>query len=242
MTAVAAAAIAIEHVSVERDRRPVLADVSLAVRPGTVHVVMGPNGAGKSTLVAALLGSIAFTGSIRLGLPPGGRVAWVPQSFATDRTLPITVDEFLALGRQRRPVCLGIAAAARSRIDAILARVGLVGMGARRMGELSGGELRRALIGNAIEPAPAILLCDEPATGLDPAAVEQLDDTLLALCRDHGTAVLLISHDPAQVERVAAEVTVLDVSVRAHGPAAAALDALAAAAWRRPARRAGAGA
>jgi len=226
--------ITLEHVSVERERRPVLTDVSLAVAPGTVHVVMGPNGAGKSTLMAALLGMVAFSGTITLGLPPGERVAWVPQSFSADRTLPITVAEFLALRRQRRPVCLGITAPARTRIDAILERVGLVGMGKRRMGELSGGELRRALIGNAIEPAPAVLLCDEPATGLDPAAVKQLDDTLLGLCRDHGTAVLLVSHDPAQVERVAAEVTVLDVEVRARGPAPEALAALAAAAWRRP--------
>jgi zinc transport system ATP-binding protein len=226
--------ITIEHVSVERDRRPVLAGIDLAVAPGQVHVVVGPNGGGKSTLVAAVLGMVPFSGSIRIELARGGRVAWVPQSFAADRTLPITVDEFLALSRQRRPACLGIAASARARIDGILERVGLTGMGRRRMGELSGGELRRALIGNAIEPAPEVLLCDEPATGLDPAAVQQLDETLLALCRDHGTAVLLISHDRAQIERVATEVTVLDVRVQARGPAPEALAALAAAAWRRP--------
>jgi zinc transport system ATP-binding protein len=226
--------ITIEHVSVDRERRPVLADVSLTVRAGTVHVLIGPNGAGKSTLVAAVLGMVPFAGKVSLALPPGGRVAWVPQTFSADRTLPITVDEFLALARQRRPVCLGVSAAARARIDPIKERVGLAGMGKRRMGELSGGELRRALIGNAIEPAPAILICDEPAAGLDPTAVKELDETLLALCTDHGTAVLLVSHDPAQVERVAAEVTVLDVKVRAHGPAPEALAALAAARWRRP--------
>ena len=217
-------AIELEHVSVLRDGRTVVDDVSLAIEAGSVHVVIGPNGAGKSTLLSTVLGQVAFRGAIRMHVREGGRIAYVPQSFVADRTLPITVGEFLALGRQKWPVCLGVRATSRVRIGAILERIGLPGMERRRIGELSGGELRRVLLGNAIEPAPELLLCDEPATGLDPKAVEQLDALLCALRDDHGTTVLMVSHDRAQVRRIADRVSLLHVKLERSGTAAELLD------------------
>ncbi len=220
-------AIELEHVSVLRDGRTVVDDVSLAIDAGTVHIVIGPNGAGKSTLLSAVLGQVAFAGTIRMHFRKGGRIAYVPQSFVADRTLPITVGEFLALGRQRWPVCLGVRPHARRRIAEVLDRIGLSGFERRRIGELSGGELRRVLIGNAIEPAPEVLLCDEPATGLDPAAVEQLDSLLRGLRDDHGTTVLMVSHDREQVRRIADRVTRLQVKLDRTGSAAELLDQVA---------------
>lgn len=211
-------ALELEHVSIRREHRVVVDDLSLAVTAGTIHALIGPNGAGKSTVLAAALGQIAFSGAIRLQLRRGGRIGYVPQTFVGDRTLPITIAEFLALARQRWPVCLGITRAARARIAAILERVGLPGMERRRLGELSGGELRRVLIGNAIEPAPELLLCDEPAAGLDPEAARELDQELAALRDQHGTTVLLVSHDRAQVRRLANRVTVLEGKLRRTGP------------------------
>lgn len=226
-------AVDISGVTVTRERRPVLDDVSLQLRPGEIHLLVGKNGAGKSTLLLALLGLVPFTGDIRLQLRraaaqrrgkladrlsalsplpsrfPPGAIGYVPQSFTADRTLPITVAEFLALSRQRLPVCLGVRPRARARIAQILDEVGLAGMERRRIGELSGGELRRVLIGNAIEPAPELLLCDEPATGLDPDAIAALDRTLAALRERHGTTILMISHDRAQVRRIADRVSEL---------------------------------
>jgi zinc transport system ATP-binding protein len=220
-------AIELEHVSVLREGRKVVDDVSLAIEAGSVHIVIGPNGAGKSTLLSAVLGQVAFAGDIRLHFRREGRIAYVPQSFVADRTLPITVGEFLALGRQRWPVCLGVRAATRVRIAAVLDKIGLAGFERRRIGELSGGELRRVLIGNAIEPAPELLLCDEPATGLDPAAVEQLDALLRGLRDDHGTTVLMVSHDREQVRRIADRVTRLHVTLDRTGSASELLDQVA---------------
>jgi zinc transport system ATP-binding protein len=211
--------VEVERLRVRREGRPVLEDVSLAVPRGAIHVVIGPNGAGKSTLVAALLGSVAFEGTIRLHLRASGRIGYVPQSFVADRTLPITVAEFLALPRQRRPVCLGVSPRARARIEPLLERVGLRGFESRRLGELSGGELRRVLVANAVEPAPEILLCDEPESGLDPEAVLPLDRTLLELREAAGTSIVLVSHDPAQVRRLADRVTQLDGRVERCGTA-----------------------
>ncbi|MEO6771518.1 MAG: ATP-binding cassette domain-containing protein [Kofleriaceae bacterium] len=220
----ASAAIELDHVTIRREGRVVVEDACLEINPATIHVVIGPNGAGKSTLLSAVLGQTAFAGTIELRFRGNGLVGYVPQSFVADRTLPVTIAEFLALARQKLPVCLGVRPAARARIAEILARVGLAGMEHRRLGELSGGELRRVLIGNAIEPAPELLLCDEPATGLDPDAIAELDRVLCGLRDDHGTTVLMVSHDRAQVRRIANRVTYLHVQIKDTGPPAKVLE------------------
>ena len=207
----------IDALSVARDGRTLLADVAFAVARGSTHVLLGPNGAGKTTLLSAVLGQTPFAGRIRFHWRGSGRLGYVPQGFHVDRTLPLTVGEFLALPRQRRPVCLGVGRAARARMETVLARVGLTDYWTRPLGVLSGGEQRRVLLANAIDPLPEFLLLDEPASGLDEIAVEQLEATLAALKAEGGTSVLMVSHDLEQVRRVADRVTLLDRSVRATG-------------------------
>jgi len=201
----------IDRLGVRRDGRRVLAGVTLAVEPGTIHLLVGPNGAGKSTLLAATLGRVEFTGTIRLHWRGTGRIGWVPQSFVVDPTLPLTVLDFLALARQRWPIALGVRRATRRRVAELLVRVGLDGFAARPLGQLSGGELQRVLLANAIAPAPELLLLDEPASGLDEPAVALLERILRELTAA-GSAVLMVSHDLGQVRRLADRVTVLDAS------------------------------
>jgi zinc transport system ATP-binding protein len=191
-------------------------------------VLVGPNGAGKSTLLAAILGQIAFGGRIVARWRGDGRIGLVPQSFTVDRTLPVTVADFLALTRQRRPVCLGIAAATRRRVAELLGRAGLAGAEDKPLAVLSGGELRRVLLAHALDPLPELLLLDEPASGLDEQAVLRLERLLTALCREEGVTVLMVTHDVSQARRLADRVTVLARTVRADGPAAAVLGAGAA--------------
>ncbi len=211
--------IDVANVTIRRAGRVAVDGASLQITQGTIHVLVGPNGAGKSTLLSAILGQIAFTGKVDITFRGSGVVGFVPQTFVADRTLPITCAEFLALARQKRPVCLGITKPAAARIAKLLESVGLAGFEKRRIGELSGGELRRVLIANAIDPAPEVLLCDEPAAGLDPAAAEELDKLLLGLRDEHGTTIVLVSHDREQVKRIADRVTRLEVSVKATGKA-----------------------
>jgi zinc transport system ATP-binding protein len=215
----------IRGLGVRRAGVTLLEGVDLTVEPGTVHALVGPNGAGKSTLLAAILGQTAFTGSIVAHWCGSGRVGLVPQAFAVDRTLPVTVADFLALTRQRRPVCLGLGGAARRRIAALLARAGLEGAAGKPLAVLSGGELRRVLLAHALDPPPELLLLDEPASGLDDAAAARLEDLLGDLRRSAEVTVLLVSHDLAQVRRLADRVTVLARTVRADGTPAAVLDA-----------------
>jgi zinc transport system ATP-binding protein len=218
MSAAAGATVLdIEHVSVRRQQERVLDAVTLHVVRHTLHVIVGPNGAGKSTLLSAVLGLTSFEGRIALNWIGPGAIGYVPQSFAVDPTLPVTVEDFLALTRQRRPICLGIAATTRATVRQLLARVGLAGLEQRPLAVLSGGELRRVLLAHALHPEPELLILDEPTSGLDKASGEWLEDTLTTIARDGRTTVLMVSHDLEQVRRIAHTVTILDRRVIAEG-------------------------
>jgi zinc transport system ATP-binding protein len=205
-------------VSVRRQREVLLSHVSLAIRPQAIHVIVGPNGAGKTTLIGALLGQLAFDGRIVAHWRGDGRLGFVPQMFSVDGSLPVTVEDFLALTRQRRPVCFGVRAATRRHIATLLESVGLAGLGRRPLSVLSGGELRRVLLAHALDPRPELLILDEAAAGVDEAGIRQLEELLLSV-RRRGTTVLMVTHDLEQVHRLADRVTVLDRSVVDEGPA-----------------------
>jgi zinc transport system ATP-binding protein len=214
----APALLDVEGLVVRRQREALLDGVALHVQRGTVHALVGPNGAGKSTLLSAILGQIPFEGRIELSWIGSGTIGYVPQSFAVDPTLPVTVADFLALTRQRRPVCLGLTHHARREIARLLDRVGLSGLDRRPLAVLSGGELRRVLLAHALDPEPELLLLDEPTAGLDEVAVRILEEMLLDAKRQGRLTVLMVSHDLDQVRRVADRVTVLDRRVLVEGP------------------------
>ncbi len=212
----------ISRLTLRLARQALLSNFSLTVERGTLHAIVGPNGAGKTTLLAAILGLVPFEGEIIAHWSGRGRIAYVPQHFQVDATLPVTVADFLALTRQARPVCLGVSAAVRSRISRLLERVDLQGFGSRPVSALSGGELRRVLLANALDPLPELLILDEPGAGLDDASARWLDETLIALKGE--LTVLMVSHDSEQVRRLADRVTYLRAadtdrfSGRAHEP------------------------
>lgn len=188
-------------------REAQIANFSLTVARGTLHAIVGPNGAGKTTLLAAILGLVPFEGTIAAHWAGTGRVGYVPQQFQVDRTLPVSVADFLALSRQSRPVCFGVAAPTRTRISLLLDRVGLRGFDDRPLSVLSGGELRRVLLANALDPLPELLILDEPLGGLDAAGAAWLDETLVSI--KGAVTILMVSHDADQVQRIADRVTVL---------------------------------
>jgi zinc transport system ATP-binding protein len=221
--------LVVEHLAVRRNVETLLDDVSLGIARGALHLVVGPNGAGKSTLLLAILGLLPFTGRILLNWRGPGRIGYVPQSFAVDPTLPVTVEDFLALSRQGRPVCLGLSSSTRRKVTQLLDRVGLASIARRPLAVLSGGELRRVLLAHALDPEPELLLLDEPTSGLDEAAARWFEETLLQIKRDGRTTIVMVSHDLEQARRIGDSVTVLDRRVVADGRAA---DLLAAASVR----------
>jgi zinc transport system ATP-binding protein len=196
--------------TVRRHREAILDQISMRIARGSLHAVVGPNGAGKSTLLLAMLGQIAFEGQIIMNWQRDGAIGYVPQSFPIDPTLPVTVEDFLALTRQRRPVCLGISSRTRRTIADLLQRVGLAGLERRPLAVLSGGELRRVLLAHALDPEPELLMLDEPGSGLDEIANQRLEETLLAMKHARRTTIVMVSHDLNRVRRLADRVTLLD--------------------------------
>jgi zinc transport system ATP-binding protein len=186
-----------------------LRPLSLELSRGEVLALVGPNGSGKSTFLDCVLGLAPFSGTIELAL--NQTLAIVPQRFEGLAATPVTVLEFLAASRTSRPSWLGIARATRRAVEQALELTGCSALLGARLSELSGGELRRVLLADALATKPSLLLLDEPEAGLDAAARDRLLTTLQDT-RTTGLATLWISHDLDAVERVATRTTSLSGS------------------------------
>jgi zinc transport system ATP-binding protein len=197
----------------------VLEGVSFTVQPGEIHCIIGPNGGGKTSLIRSLLGEMPATGEIAIvwNGAASTTIGYVPQALDLDRTLPVTVDDFMAMIRQRRPVFFGLARRYRQEVAEVLERVGLAGKGTRKLGDLSGGERQRLLLAQALLPQPALLVLDEPLTAMDEAGMRLFENLVLAIA-DEGVTVIWIAHDLPQVHRMADRVTCLNRTVRFEGP------------------------
>ncbi len=182
-----------------------------SAEPGERLAIIGPSGAGKSTLLLAIAGFLVpQSGSIRwagrdLGpLPPGQRP--VSMLFQDQNLFPhLTLAQNLGLALSPR---LRLDAAQLAQVDQVLARLGLAGMGARRPGDLSGGQQGRAALGRVLLQGRPILLLDEPFAALGPALKADLLDLVRDLTSEAQILTLLVSHDPADARRFA-ERTVL---------------------------------
>ncbi len=214
------AALLFEAVSVSRGGIHILDSVNATVPMGSCTAIIGPNGAGKTTLLLALLGELPCHGRIRFpaygGRPP--RIGYVPQRLGFDRNLPLTVDEFLALGFQNRPIWFGLGAQWRQKTAAVLAQVRAEHLAGRRLGALSGGELQRVLLALALLQDPELLVLDEPAAGVDFQGEYIFCELLDSLRHSRGFTQLMVSHDLSTVTHHATHVICLNHRVAAEGP------------------------
>jgi ABC-type Mn2+/Zn2+ transport system ATPase subunit len=170
----------------------VVSGVDLTVSAGDFWVLLGPNGRGKTSLVKAILGLLApLAGTLDLAVDRQ-HLGFVPQRGELSDTLPMTVREFVDLGMVNLPLTR---AGRRERLAAALREVGLDDRPAAPMRILSGGQHQRALIARALVRQPALLILDEPTTGLDVAAEASLMRCVAQLHRDRGLTVLLVTHD-----------------------------------------------
>jgi zinc transport system ATP-binding protein len=195
---------------------PILENVSLFVRAGSIHCLIGPNGGGKSSLVRSLLGEMPISGEIAIEWGEGRTIGYVPQSLDFDRLLPISVTDFMAMIGQRRPAFFGLSKERRSSVAAALDRVGLAGKESRKLGDLSGGERQRLLLAQSLIPKPSLLVLDEPMSAMDENGVRLFEKIVLELSEE-GVTIFWIAHDLAQVRRLADHVTCLNRTVRFEG-------------------------
>lgn len=170
--------------TVSIDGRVVLDHVDISVSRGEIVTVIGINGSGKTTLLRALMGAIP-TDRGQVTRRSGLRVGYAPQRLAIDRTLPLTVAQFLRLGTN----------ATRDAIATALTEVGAENLAESQLAVLSGGELQRVLIARALARAPDLLVLDEPMSGIDVTGQGDLYKLIGDIRDRRGCGILLVSHD-----------------------------------------------
>lgn len=198
---------------------PALAGATLSVTRGEVLAVMGPSGSGKSTLLHCLAGiftpdkgEIWFDGE-RLDQLSDARRTQLRRTafgfvFQFGQLVPeLTVSDNIAL-----PLLLGRVGrkAAYARAGTWLPRLGLDGLGARRTGELSGGQMQRVALARALVAQPKVLFADEPTGSLDTLTGEKVMELLVGMAREEGTTVVLVTHDARVAAYADREVMVRD--------------------------------
>jgi zinc/manganese transport system ATP-binding protein len=194
-------AVALDRVTIARGSRTVLAEVSAAIRPGEFIAVLGPNGAGKTTLLQAILGLLQpAAGEIKVfGEKPGrgNRAAgYLPQQRVAIADLPLRGRDFVAsaLNGERWGLPL-TGRAGRQEVDRALEAVAAQTLAARRLSELSGGELQRLLFAQALLGEPKLLLLDEPLISLDLHFQQTAATLVRQIQQDRGITVLFTAHD-----------------------------------------------
>jgi lipoprotein-releasing system ATP-binding protein len=185
-------------------RLDVFADVGMCVRPGEIVALVGPSGAGKSSLlhIAGLLeaptaGQVLIAGQDCTALDDRARTRIRRFGIGFVYQFHHLLPEFSALENVMVPQLIAGAgrAAARSRAEELLARLGLRERLQHRPAEMSGGEQQRVAIARALANRPLLLLADEPTGNLDPRTAQRVHEEFVRLIREEGLGALIATHN-----------------------------------------------
>jgi ABC-type Mn2+/Zn2+ transport system ATPase subunit len=179
-----------------------LRDANLQLETGSICGLIGLNGSGKSTLFKTIMGflkplsgTVTVNGVSSLEAQRAGLIAYVPQAEEVDWNFPVSVWDVVLMGRYGKMNLLRTPKAHDLEIArASLERVNMTAFKHRQIGELSGGQRKRAFLARALAQQGRILLFDEPFAGVD-AKTEQTIIALLEGLRDEGHTVLISTHD-----------------------------------------------
>lgn len=186
-----------KNLSLGYGTKTIIKNLSFSVNKGDYLCILGENGSGKTTLMKSLLRLLKpLSGSISTGdglLPD--EISYLPQQTEVQRDFPASVREIVLSGCQsrcgKRPFYIKeekqLAAAA-------MEKLGITHLAKKCYRELSGGQQQRTLLARALCAAQKMLLLDEPVTGLDPAATEEMYTLIQQLNKD-GITIIMISHD-----------------------------------------------
>lgn len=193
-------------------KKVLVADASFEVRTGEMLAIVGPSGSGKSSLLRLLnrldepsCGTVYLDGVDYRGIAPRElrrRVGMVTQRAFL---FPGTVAENLQFGPRQRGESLS-----ESRVEQLLAGVGLAGYGSRDVANLSGGEAQRVSFARTLANTPEVLLLDEPTSALDDDSKRDVETIIQQIAAKQGIAGVLVTHDVAQAARLARRALVLE--------------------------------
>lgn len=185
----------------------VFSQVTLRVAPGEFVAIVGESGVGKSTLLNCMAGLDSWDeGSVRLNGADLGALSDDQRALLRRRQVGFVFQAFhvlphLDVAQNVALPLLLLGAPDDARVKALLEAVGLGGLGKRLPQQLSGGQLQRVAIARALVHRPGLLLADEPTGNLDPTTAAKVMDALIAQTREHGAAMVLVTHSVAAAAR-----------------------------------------
>ncbi|MDP3793038.1 MAG: metal ABC transporter ATP-binding protein [bacterium] len=217
----------VENLGVGFDGERVLKNLNFSVNRGDVLAIVGPNGAGKSVLFRSLLGLIPSFGKIEWAKDL--KISYIPQKFAIDRELPLSVGEFLKFKEKDQAKMInvlksvGIGAEHKNDTEHYLRHIEQHVLN-QRLGWLSGGQIQRILIAWTLLDNPDVLLFDEPTAGIDVGGEETIYNLLKKLHTERKLTIFLISHDLNIVYKYANNVLCINKEMICYGVPATVLD------------------
>ena len=195
-----------EDLSLVRDGRHLLEDVSITLRREEIVTLLGPNGGGKTTLLQSLLGLYRASHG-RVVRAKGLRIGYVPQRLNPSHLMPLSLRRFAHLGND----------ASVARVERSFSELGLSSLAEQPLYVLSGGELQKAMLARATAKKPDCLVLDEPLSGVDDAGRQRLYGWLERYSRENRCAILMASHDLHLVMAATDRVLCLDRRIRCEG-------------------------
>ncbi|PIZ72883.1 zinc ABC transporter ATP-binding protein [Candidatus Peregrinibacteria bacterium CG_4_10_14_0_2_um_filter_43_11] len=176
--------IHIKGASVELAGQMILQNVNMEIFPGEIVTLIGLNGSGKTTLLKTIAGIYPYKkGTVKINAK---RIGYVPQRLLFDKTIPFSVEEFMHTYSPH---------AKCAEIQAKLKEVGALSLLRRRVGDLSGGELQRVLVANALLREPELLLLDEATAGLDVSGEKDFYELIETIQKKYNMTIIMVSHD-----------------------------------------------
>ena len=170
--------------------------LTFSVYSGEYLCIVGENGSGKSTLLKSLLGLLPPLKGVIRRSDTAGAVGYLPQQTRAQRDFPATVYEVVLSGcLNQKGLRFFYTAAQKSAALMNMGKLGILELKDQSYRDLSGGQQQRVLLARALCAARSLLILDEPITGLDPAAAQDLYKTLSYLNRKEGMAVVMVTHD-----------------------------------------------
>lgn len=213
------ALVTLRDVTVRYDDFTALEGVNLDIFEDDFLGIIGPNGGGKTTLIKAIVSALPYSGNIDFSpsLFAGKHrlIGYMPQQTSFDTTFPISVIELVMSGLQsERGFHSRYRAEDRRRANALLELAGISDLADRQIGEISGGQLQRALLCRAIIIEPKLLILDEPANFVDNRFENELYTLLHKL--NERMAIVMVSHDVGTITSVVKSIVCVNRTVHRH--------------------------
>jgi zinc transport system ATP-binding protein len=208
--------IKIEHITAGYDNKIVLKDISLTVWENDFLGIIGPNGGGKTTLLKVILGLIKpKSGEIHFYRNSGLKIGYLPQMNNIDKKFPISVREVVASGlASQKPLFKSFSKEQNERIDLVLEEMKISELANRPIGELSGGQLQRVLLGRSIVSRPDVLILDEPNSYVDKRFESHFYELLEKINKE--SAIILVSHDIGTVLAMVKNIACVNETLHYH--------------------------